>query len=327
MTFEKLLPYIRLLKTGELHGSKTTEQVVDKCVKLQWACRSGRKNHCVVTDLGRATIPEFLCNQLPSWESYYDALSAAGFEATVDGVSAFEHRRKIADVELPSRVHHKTLACCVGRHSKVGISRRLREIASTVAVTTDQALRIYANKGLRLIHPKRGALDCDQVMAVLGEVVIPERALLDGVTAAGAPPKAVFTIENKGAYIDFPLVNTDLLVIYAPGDDTSLAIKLLSLIPSSIPCYHFGDLDPQGLKIAEYIKRNIPQDLHLFAPEFWWEYIAEVPVSPRKWPDGWVSEFDFPLIRTLRAEKKWLEQERVMLDPRLVTEINRLIPF
>ncbi|MHC1698988.1 MAG: Wadjet anti-phage system protein JetD domain-containing protein [Geobacteraceae bacterium] len=322
---EQLLTYIRLLKFGEITCSKTIESHIERCSKLRWAVPSGRKNHYLLTDLGRENIPEYLVNQWTEWEVYCEKLNLADCELSVDGVRAFERLEKITGVELPLRIHHKTLACCGGRHSKSGISKSLEKIAASSVVTTDQILRISANTGLKIKISPYTEISCDQIMAVLGEVAIPERAFLDGITITGEMPKAIFTIENRGAYVDFPRINTDILLIHAPGDDTALAIKLLNLLPANLPCYHFGDIDPKGLKIANSLRRKVPQKMQLFLPGFWADYVNETFTGRKHWPENDIVDLSSDIIRTLRKEKKWLEQERIILDPRLQVEIRKLI--
>jgi len=37
---------------------------------------------------------------------------------------------------------------------------------------------------------------------ILGEVVLTERAVLDGTTLEGVPPRAILSVENVGTYLD-----------------------------------------------------------------------------------------------------------------------------
>jgi hypothetical protein len=322
---EKLLPYIRLLKTGEFTNTKTTEKDAGKCVKLRWANRSRRKNHITITELGKEKIPEFLANMWSDWESYADDLITAGFELTVDGVYNFEYRCKLEHTQLPAKIHHKTLASCGGKHSKTGTSRRLQNFAGSSIVTTDQILRIRTNQGLVIKHAGYGEMDCDHTMLILGEVAIPERAFIDGIIVTGKIPKMIFTIENRGSYIDFPNINSDILLIHAPGDDTALAIKFLKLFPKNVVYYHFGDIDPKGLKIALSLRKHAPQTMQLFVPKFWAEYAAEMFVGRKQWSNKNIPNFGSDVIRTLQQEGKWMEQERIMLDARFEAEINNLL--
>lgn len=187
---------------------------------------------------------------------------------------------------------------------------------------TVYATSMVRNKGLAESTTKS---NLRAIMFSFGWGAIPERAFLDGITITGEMPKAIFTIENRGAYVDFPGINTDILLIHAPGDDTALAIKLLNLLPANLPCYHFGDIDPKGLKIANSLRRKVPQKMQLFLPGFWVDYVNETFTGRKHWPENDIVDLSSDIIRTLRKEKKWLEQERIILDPRLQVEIRKLI--
>lgn len=321
---DRLLPYIRLLYNGELLSLTSTKAIADKCIKLRWAQLTRRKNIVTITDLGREAIPVFLTNQWHEWREYCEAVLDAGHALSVDGIRLFEQQRKASGLVLPQVIHHKTLAAICGRHSKSGVSKSLEKTAEETLITTDQMLRLKANKGL-IVSYASGKLDCDITMDAFGEVAIPERAFINGLKLEGTLPKVVMTVENRGSYVDFPIKDNSLMLINCPGDDTSLAIMLLNLLPPEIPCYHFGDIDPKGLAIAERLKISIRQRVSLFIPPFWKEYVEELYTGAKDWSSCDISAGVPVVVRQLAKEGKWLEQERIMLDDRLAEEAANII--
>lgn len=321
---DSLLPYIKLLYNGELLSSQATKSIADKCLKLRWAQLSRRKNIITITDLGREAVTAFLTNQWPEWEKYSDTVIAAGQVLSVDGIRLFEQQKKSAGLVLPKMIHHKTLASICGKHSKTGVSKSLEKIAEEALITTDQMLRLWANKGLIVSYGEGHKLACDNIMNAFGEVAIPERAFINGFSLEGTLPKVIMTVENRGSYVDFPITDHNLMLINCPGDDTSLAIRLLNLLPPEIPCYHFGDLDPKGLAIAERLGKNVKQRVCLFVPSFWQEYVEDIYTGTKEW-NGLNLSFDSIIVHQLSTQGKWLEQERIMLDCRLVTEVGNIM--
>jgi hypothetical protein len=78
---------------------------------------------------------------------------------------------------------------------------------------------------------------------------------------------------------------------------------------------HFGDLDPNGVRILQHLRRLRP-DLLWFVPKFWQEL-----VSTKGLPTTWPAELDLrdapELVHHLARHGLWLEQESLALDPRL----------
>lgn len=322
---DRLLPYIKLVYYGELLSTVSVKLIVEKCLKLRWAQLTRRKNVVTITDLGKETIPIMLTNQWPEWKTYTDKMIEAGHALSVDGIRLYEQQAKAVGLVLPKMIHRKTLASICGKHSKTGVSKSLVKIAKDALITTDQMLRFWANKGLVFSYGDSEKLSCDKIMNALGEVAIPERAFISGLSLEGVFPKVIITVENRGSYVDFPVKDDGLMLINCPGDDTSLAIMLLNLLPPEIPCYHFGDIDPKGLEIAERLTKNLKQSVSLFIPSFWQEYVEELFTGEKEWNNLNFTFSDSLIVRQLSKQGKWLEQERIMLDSRLTAEVNYLV--
>ena len=132
------------------------------------------------------------------------------------------------------------------------------------------------------------------------------------------------TVENLGAYVD-PPASDSLLVVHQPGWNCALSVRFLACLPRTIPVHHFGDLDPEGLQIYEHMRTASGRDIGLFVPACWGDYLhshGRVLESP--WPSEQRGNVSIPLLDELMAAQRWLEQEAVLADPRLVGELEAL---
>ena len=154
--------------------------------------------------------------------------------------------------------------------------------------------------------------------AVLGEVSIPERALSGGLTLEGVI-RAALLVENLGAFCDLRAVDGWLLV-HVPGWDTATVARLLERL-GHVPVIHFGDLDPNGVRILQHL-RGLRSDIRWFVPEFWSKFV-DAKGLPGVWPDDLDLNEVPPLVRGPASRGLWLEQEPLAVDPRTSAALAR----
>jgi hypothetical protein len=200
----------------------------------------------------------------------------------------------------------------VGPHSKATLSAPRREALADLDVLHDGTLRLRTPAGLTV---RRGEqeLDCAIIGGVLGEVVLTERALADGTVLTGRLPRAVLLVENLGAYLEIP-APPGWLLAHVPGWDTRTARLLLQQL-RDVPAAHFGDLDPNGVRIMRHM-REVRPDLYWVVPEFWTEYLPKAGLRA-SWPRDLDLDGLPALVKQLASSGMWLEQEVIVLDPRL----------
>lgn len=145
------------------------------------------------------------------------------------------------------------------------------QVSIEITLTQDEVIRMRTLTPLSLIDLHGQPQDMTPLMTLLGELALPERCLsrLQGIAWQG---RQIVTVENKGAFVDYPLQAGELL-IYVPGRNTSLARQLLPLLPSTIPWAHFGDLDQRGLDIAAELANAVNRPLALWLPCNLMEYV------------------------------------------------------
>ena len=326
---EQRLALARLLEDGKLMRNRRTAPVLDFLLELGWVNQTPRRNEIALAETRRQAVENLLDNYWPQWRASVAALHAAGLELSDKNLTLLQRSQTLeARTSLPRRLHRKTFAAIVAEHSKSAISDELRESYPDLSLTVDDVLRLRCNRGLVLQWGKKPALDSDLLMETLGEVVIPERAFQRGLALAGNLPKIVLLVENLGAFVDLPLPEP-MLAIHEPGWNSFLALKFIARLPQNMPIYHFGDLDPNGLAIFAHLRKTSGRDIRLFAPEFWFEYLESHGRILRE--NGWQAEsfygIDRGLIRRLAASGRWLEQEVILVDPRLASALANLITY
>ncbi len=314
---EHRLALLELVVTGSLRRRKSQHEAWDHLVELSWTKRTGRRDEIAIVEAHRHELEGLLTQVWCEWPQLKTELVGAGLPISEQGW------RQLQDIEraraakgLPSYLNRRTATAVVGPHSKAGLSASRREALADSNVMHDGTLRLRPSLGLRIRHGEH-ELDAEIVAGVLGEVVLTERALVDGAVISGQRPQALLLVENLGAYLDTP-APPSWLVAHVPGWDTCTVRLLLSQF-QDVPVAHFGDLDPNGVRIMRHL-RDFRPDLRWVVPEFWSEYVQRSALEA-SWPCSLDLVGTPSLVQELAAKSLWLEQEVIVLDPRLPQEL------
>lgn len=248
------------------------------------------------------------------------ALTAIGLPPTPEGWGELEDARRAAALPtLPEQLNRRTAAALAAPHSKAALTERRQAALGETRATHDGTVRLRPPRDL-VARTRRGAVDLAAVAGVLGEVAIPERAFMEGLGFEGAM-RAVLLVENLGAWRDLPALDGWLLA-QVPGWDTATAARLLECV-AQVPVVHFGDLDPNGVRIFQHLRAQ-RADLRWFVPGFWGELVERYG-RPASWP----KELDLAgapeLVRVLAERGLWLEQERIVVDARVAGALEEAI--
>ncbi len=160
--------------------------------------------------------------------------------------------------------------------------------------------------------PRPAKVDLGAYAQVLGEVSLAERALQAGLQLVG-PLAAVLLVENLGAWRDL-VPPPGWLIAYVLGWNTTMAVQLLACI-GQVPALHFGDLDANGARIHWHLCQLHPSP-RWFVPPFCADSI-DLHGQSAIWPTGLDLSWAPALVQTLAARGLWLEQEPLVVDPRL----------
>jgi hypothetical protein len=300
----------RLLENGAIKLVARNEQLVRRFNTARWIEPTSRKNEWRLRNDAAIPVEERLTDLAPSWRVDFDFLKSIE-------LNPYDPRSIEA---LPILKKQRTMTGTVNRrtwNAAAGLGpKHLPQIASTATLTRDWAVRCRPNKGLRASF-EREDLDLYAMASVLTECVLPERLWLGFTGIAGTLPTLIITCENLGAYVDLPLPIT-AMAIYAPGADVEAAAAIIKALPSA-RWNHFGDIDPDGIEIAESLATATGRQLNFYVPSFAEEYL---PGRPTDTP--WKGIPDGPIFRELKRTQKRIFQEVFMLDDRLPGELMEL---
>ena len=311
------LALLELLSRGKLKRRRTQLEAYDALAELPWTRATGRRDEISVVEERRTELVSLIDRVWPAWRDVLANLVAAGLPPTPDGYGRLlDMERAAAIPELPERINRRTAASLTASHSKASLTEARRGALGATDPTHDGSIRLRPPAGLSA-RTANGVVDLSEVAEVLGEVSIPERALLDGLVFDGTI-RAMLLVENLGAWRDLSPPSCWLLA-HVPGWDTATVGHLLDRI-EGIPVLHFGDVDPNGVRIMVHLRRRAP-NLKWFLPDFWFE-LADACGLRAMWPEDMDLDFAPPRVRALAARGLWLEQERIILDPRMADALE-----
>ena len=236
---------VALLGAGELRRTRANAELVDWLNAVGWAGQGPRRDLFRLNPARRGDVESRLVAAWPDWQRDLAALDAEGLPRDEAGLRQLR-RCRLPLVQMPERLHRKTWMARCGAHSKAGAPDAVPPPGLTL--TDDDLLRLRPNQGLALRFADGTEQPCDDWVRRLGELTIPQRALDTGLRLTGTLPLWVMTVENLGAYID-SLCRRQALAVHQPGWNCRLAQRFVALLPDSVPWWHFGDLDPEGLAI------------------------------------------------------------------------------
>ncbi|WP_421268000.1 Wadjet anti-phage system protein JetD domain-containing protein [Aeromonas veronii] len=272
----------------------------------------GRSSRHILTDAGRTFLTGQLARAAPPEQDKGDQLQRLG-------------------VSLPARLNQACFYALWHGDSKHPRSAPLAapQLAN-LALTQDEVIRIRTLEPLSLVDRQGQQHDMTAMMALLGELALPERTL-GTLAAIGWQGERVITVENKGAFVDYPLQPGQLL-LFAPGRNTTLAKQLIPLLPAGVQWAHFGDLDQRGIDIAIELARELNRPAMLWFPcelrpylDYYARPVRTFATDSGKVPwrvtkqadqvDGHGTPAGVPWLEKLITDGTWLEQEVLILAP------------
>ncbi len=311
---------LELLATGALCRRARQEAAFAWLAELPWTRAASRRDEITLVARHRPALVALLDRVWSDWREVQVALLEAGLDPTPAGHDRLQDllRRRGAP-DLPFRLNRRTAAAVVGPGSKSSLTTTRQLVLEDHEVVDDGLVRIRPPPGLVALRGGR-RLPLDEVTDVLNEVAVTDRALRDGLVLEGGVD-AVLLVENLGAWRDLPRPGRWLFA-HVPGWNTGMVRGLLALV-GDVPVVHFGDLDPNGVRIVRHV-RGIAPRVRWLLPEFWGEYLPMHGMR-RAWPE----ELDVSGLpawaRDVVEQGLWLEQELLVLDPRMQQALEALL--
>lgn len=314
------LALLELLSRGTLKRRRAQAAAYDTLAELPWTRATGRRDEVGVVEERRSELVDLIGRVWPDWRGVFADLAAAGLPPTPDGYGRLLDRERGAGIsELPARINRRTAAALTSPHSKAALTDARRGALGETDSTHDGSIRLRPPAGLSA-RTAMGSLDLSGIAAVLGEVSIPERAFLDGLEFEGTI-RAVLLVENLGAWRDLTALPGWLLA-HVPGWDTATVGQMLDRL-AGIPIVHFGDIDPNGVRILLHLRKRAPA-LKWFLPAFWFSLADDCGLRTQ-WPSDLDLGFAPAEVRELAARGLWLEQERIVFDTRMAAALDEVI--
>ncbi len=316
------LALLELWATASLKRRKGQGEAWDELARLPWTRRTSRVDEIILDEDHRTELQALLDRSFSGWRDLLAELIRSDLSPDLHGWKQLQQNHRKADLPamLPDRLNRRTATAAVGDHSKATLGEHLLKVLGPIEVTRDGLIRIRPNPGL-IVERADERWDGQQLARCLGELALTERALRDGTTLEGTLPKALLLAENVGFYIDVP-VPDGWMVAHVPGWNTATIRRLLDTL-AAVPVVHFGDLDPNGVRIVAHLQQMRP-DLIWAVPDFW-----EEQISLRGQKKTWPAELDLTrapaLVQRLAEEGVWLEQEPLALDPRIPGYLEDLV--
>jgi hypothetical protein len=270
----------------------------------------------------RSDLVGLLDRAFPDWRATVDALRDRGLAQDLHGYRALAEARRAATLPetAPQRLNLRTATAALGAHSKATFGERLRAALGPIEVTRDGLIRARPNPGLT-VHRGQVSWSAESLADCLGELTLTERALRDGTHLGGTLPAAVLLVENVGFYVDV-VAPAGWMVAHVPGWNTATIQLLLEQLHNT-PVVHFGDLDPNGVRIVAHLQALRP-DLIWAVPPFWEEQIA-LRGQKKDWPPDFDLRDAPALVQRIATDGIWLEQEALALDSRLTSYLEELV--
>ena len=278
----------------------------------------GRSARHILTEAGRCYLTGQLAQVVPPAPDKREQLQSLG-------------------VILPSRLNQASFHALWHGDSKHPRTESLAPQLAHMTLTQDEVIRIRTLGSLSLVDRHGQLQDMTAVMTMVGELALPERAL-GSLAAIRWQGDQVITVENKGAFVDYPLQPGQLL-LFAPGRNTTLAKLLIPLLPAGVPWAHFGDLDQRGIDIAVELARELQRPAMLWLPRELQPYLDHYARPVRSFAAGsgkvpWRGTMGaqadegvdglteahkaretLPWLDALIKKSAWLEQEVLILAP------------
>ncbi len=319
-TIAERLALLELIARGTLKRRRSQAVAWDALAELPWTRQTGRRNELGLVESRRSELAGLLDRVWPAWGAALAELTARGLPPNPQGWTALEDAQRAEGLpSLPDLLNRRTAAALTAPHSKATLTERRLAALGDLEAMHDGSVRIRPPPGL-MARTSRGVLDLGDIAAVLGEVAIPERALSDGLQLEG-PVRAVLLVENLGAFCDLPVID-DWVFAHVAGWDTATVVRLLECL-AHVPVIHFGDLDPNGVRIFQHL-RTQHAGLRWFVPSFWAEFV-EAKSLRGAWPDDFNLGDAPDLVRRLAERGLWLEQEPLVVDSRTPAALEAMI--
>lgn len=226
--------------------------------------------------------------------------------------------------DLPTVIHSRVINAVWGEHSK----RSIRQ-PDGITERNCEVIQLRTSSNVQLVFSGR-TIDCREEMDFADAIILNEKMLSQFEHIKGQQKLHIMSIENAGAWQHMPLPD-GLIAVHVPGNNQRLFRQLMDCLPET-RWSHFGDLDPNGIQIAQNLAHGLNQRVNIFIPKWWYEYIEnyQLSVTDSKNKKAWaflpmLLSREYSILNRLKGDQIWLEQEAIMLDYRLEDTVKQWV--
>ncbi|SFX60279.1 hypothetical protein [Marinospirillum alkaliphilum] len=320
---------LTLHKHERVRRTHANAPLVDELIASNWLVPEDEDDNFMLSVRGRSGLVELLDLRLPEWREWLDALEG---DQLMLG-EAFEQRwgfiKEQLRSDLPRVLNRRSLQQALLGNPETPLPEHLYKELPQIELSDDRCLHLRGNMDLRLVRKHGTAIELKKIWRQLSEAVLPERDFRQIQELDGELPYLVMTIEDRGVFLDIDLPE-NLLAIWVAPDQLPLAGDFLRFLPQFVPHVHFGDLDHQGLVIAERLAIQSQRPVRRFIPAFWKDYLKDFASTTSDSGKGKGAAWRGPvlsvqLLRDLMTSNRWLAQAPLLLDARLHEEMRKLM--
>lgn len=320
---------LTLYKYERIDRKNSNAPLVDELVSSNWLLPEEVDDGFMLSERGRASLTGLLDLRLPEWRDWI--LILEGERPLITEV--FEQRWHYLEdqlrADLPHVLNKQTLQMALLGNRHTDMPEHLLYELPHVELSEDRCLHLRGNIDLKLARKQGSAIELKRIWRQLSEAVLPERDFRQVKELEGELPYLVMSIEDRGVFLDIDLPE-NLLALWVAPENLELAGEFLRFLPQFVPHVHFGDLDHQGLVIAERLSLYSQRPVRRFIPSFWEDYLANFALPTTDKQSGKGAAWRGPLLsaallKELMNSNRWLAQAPLLLDARLHEEIRKLI--
>ncbi len=320
---------LTLYKYERIERKIANAPLVDELINSNWLLPEETEDFFTLSARGRTSLIELLDLRLPEWRDWLTILEGGRPLITEVFEGRWNYLKDQLRADLPRVLHKSSLQLALlGKRNKE-LPDHLRHELPPLELSEDRCLHLRGNMDLKLVKKQSVTIELKKIWQQLSEAVLPERDFRQIKELDGELPYLVMSIEDRGVFLDIDLP-TNLLAIWVAPENLELAGEFLRFLPQFVPHVHFGDLDHQGLVIAERLSLYSQRPVRRFIPSFWKDYVQNFSITTSEKHSGKGAAWHGPvlsvaLLRDLMTSNRWLAQAPLLLDARLHEEMRRLM--
>lgn len=319
---------LSLYQHSTLAANPLYQPLIDELLAAGWLTpTSDSAQSYQLNKAGKAGLKDLLELKVTHWQSQLKSLAnkPSQLETFTQRWGFLQQQLRL---NLPTRLNAASLSLSLLGNQEAYLAEEFLTQLPKIETSQDLCLHFRGDLTLNLHFRKGTGLNLE-VLASLSELVISQRDLDQLSELEGELPSLILSVEDRGTFLDMDLP-ANQLAMWVNKENLSLAASFLRQLPQYVPHIHFGNLDHQGLVLAELLAQASQRPVKRFIPEFWNDYVDDFaqPVNPEQlegqgaaWQGPVLSA---PLLNHLMTNQLWLAQAPLIFDARLYDELKKL---